>query len=145
MHDIHSTHTSHRILLPAYSYTWKLEIPLPPPLVLYLCFLFDLQHTILRPCHLLLYSLRFSLSRAMATVATARMIRGQPPSPPHSTDGDPAPEVHRNSCGTLQQAYSHHNPYASSMLHGNRAPGDISYEHRSHSLVNTPNSLHGRY
>ncbi|GKZ68221.1 hypothetical protein AnigIFM60653_007054 [Aspergillus niger] len=76
----------------------------------------------------------------MATVATARMIRGQPPSPPHSTDGDPAPEVHRNSCGTLQQTYSHHNPYASSMLHGNRAPGEISYEHRSHSLDYTPPS-----
>ncbi|PTU18339.1 hypothetical protein P175DRAFT_0485766 [Aspergillus ochraceoroseus IBT 24754] len=35
----------------------------------------------------------------MAAAATARLIRGPPPSPPHSTDGDPAAESHPESYG----------------------------------------------
>ncbi|PYI12413.1 HMG box protein [Aspergillus sclerotiicarbonarius CBS 121057] len=60
----------------------------------------------------------------MATAATARFIRGPPPSPPHSTDGDPTSDAHRNSCGILQPVYSHHDAYAASALHGNHAPGE---------------------
>ncbi|EHA26655.1 hypothetical protein ASPNIDRAFT_35925 [Aspergillus niger ATCC 1015] len=65
----------------------------------------------------------------MATVATARMIRGQPPSPPHSTDGDPAPEDYTPpssseyvSSGDYSRSLSMQAPMATNGLQVNTPP-----------------------
>ncbi|PYH99147.1 hypothetical protein BO71DRAFT_314810 [Aspergillus ellipticus CBS 707.79] len=66
----------------------------------------------------------------MATAATARLVRGQPPSPPQSTDGDPAPEAHRDSCSLLPSVYGHPGAFTSAGIPESHRHGETTYDPR---------------
>ncbi|PWY80646.1 hypothetical protein BO70DRAFT_315891 [Aspergillus heteromorphus CBS 117.55] len=72
------------------------------------------------------------------TAATARLIRGQPPSPPQSTDGDPAPEAHRDSCGMLPSLYGHPDTFAPAGLPGTHRHGETAYDQRPSGYASPP-------
>ncbi|KAL4896705.1 hypothetical protein BDV59DRAFT_111996 [Aspergillus ambiguus] len=62
------------------------------------------------------------------TVSATRLVRGQPLSPPQSTNGECAPESHQDPCPIIPPYYSPGNTFDAAGLHGNRMGGDGAYE-----------------
>ncbi|KAE8144447.1 hypothetical protein BDV25DRAFT_166828 [Aspergillus avenaceus] len=76
------------------------------------------------------------------SVPPARIIRGQPPSPPRS-EGHPTPEPHREPCGVIHPLYAHHDLLGAGMdisradsnhmVYDNRTPQPVAFESSSSS------------